>query len=171
MKMLRRWFRVAALAAGILGVAAEGRPAAAAATVGAGLRLVGTVVIEGGKSSALIGEGSGAFWVKEGEDVEPGLRLVEVQTDRVVLKAKDSDEELQMYIGGSPSRREKAAAPVAAEPPAAPPLVRPQKSPLDMTPKELDRLSEDIRADFERLRAERPPRPDRRRRRAWEDEE
>jgi hypothetical protein len=153
MRMLGRWFRVAVLAAGILVAAAEGRQAPVASAAATGTRLLGTVVSEGGESSALFGEETRFFWVQEGEEVQPGLRLVKVRTDRVVLKAEDSDEEIQTFIGGT-FRGWKTGAPALAGPP--PPVRR--KSPLEMSPEELRRLSEKIKAQFDRQRVARPPR-------------
>lgn len=155
MQILRRWFRVAALAVGIVGAAAIGWPTPAPAAAAAGDRLLGTVVGENVKSSALFGEGSGFFWVKEGEDVEPGLRLIEVDTDGVVLKEQTSGQDVRVLIGDTPSRAERAAPMATATAPAAPPVVR-RKNPADMSPEELRRLSEKIKARFERLRAASP---------------
>ncbi|MBI5018634.1 MAG: hypothetical protein HZB55_24535 [Deltaproteobacteria bacterium] len=62
--------------------------------------LTGTVVVEGGPSFAIFQPGDGLILVREGEEVVRGIRLLEVQHDRVVLE--EDSQRRELTLGGIP---------------------------------------------------------------------
>ena len=121
--------------------------------------LLGTAVGEGSDSYALFGIGDAFVWVKVGDELATGLQVIDVASDRVTVKQKSTGQEIQVDLGGGGSFGGRPMAPPppqVASPspqPAAPPReTRPQYTASDlrsMTPQQLDRVKEQIRADFE----------------------
>ena len=88
--------------------------------------LVGTALIEGGRSYALIESGNDLKLVREGDEVAPGARLVTVKTDRILVARGATTEEILLYPPESAARPA-----VAARRP--PPATRPQPTPEPAT--------------------------------------
>jgi general secretion pathway protein C len=82
----------AASATGLFGAAKQGPGAAAAGPI----RLMGVVAASGGRRghAVLRLDAKKTVAVPQGEEVEPGLRLVEIHADRVVLERDGARETL-----------------------------------------------------------------------------
>ena len=93
--------------------------------------VIGTVVLEGGRSFALVQSGSELKLVRENDDVAPGAKLAQVRHDRIVVdRGGGATEEFFLY----PPETEKVATRVRGGPaPAAP---RPPPPPAGDTPAE-----------------------------------
>lgn len=152
--VLRRWVAGGAAALALLAFVPSAAVAEAALPAGAVPPLIGTVVGEGGAAArALFGEGDAFSWVRVGQDVAPGVRLTDVQVDRVTLKEDRSGQEYQLLLGGSATAT--ASAPRAAPPPRSPRVSAPSsgREILSMSPAELRRRAEEIKEEFDRERA------------------
>lgn len=149
-----RWFWVASCAVFWLG----GQPLSAPAGQSADAipPLAGTVVGEGSHTQALFRAGDHFAWVKVGQLVATGFRLIEVRTDRVTVQEEGTDREIRIPLwddGSSTSRSQAPSGPKTKPPPRA---TRPKNRLAElraMTPRELERLNEEIKAKFERARA------------------
>jgi hypothetical protein len=114
-------------------------------------------VREGSGSQALFGARDHFFWVKVGTEVAAGLKLIDVRTDRVIFEEKGTGDEIEVLLRSdeAPTRRaaaqptRQAEAGPSPEPPKS--LAREVRS---MTPQELERLNEEIKAQFERGRTQ-----------------
>lgn len=107
-------------------------------------------------TQALFGAGDHFAWVKVGQQVTAGFRLIDVRAGSVTVKEEGTDREIQVFLwddGSSPTHSPPRASRRVKPPPRA---ARTKNRTLDvrsMTPRELDRLNADIKAKFERARA------------------
>ena len=82
------------------------------------MNVIGTVVLDAGRSFALIQFGSELKLVREGDDVAPGAKLAQVRHDRIVVdRGGGTTEEFFLY----PPEPDKTAARTRGAPAAAPP--------------------------------------------------
>jgi general secretion pathway protein C len=118
------------------------------------LRVVGTAVVEGGKSFALISSGAELKIVKENEEILPGALLSGVRTDRVLVQWRGRTEEFPLFesrtlraptvaSAGSPGARGRAF------PPAAPPPPPPPAAPAPPPPPPVDGGQDTVRQTSE----------------------
>jgi len=88
-------------------------PAMAGQVAGAG-ELIGTVLVDGGESFALFNRGSEFWKAREGEELADGSRLVQIQSDRIVVEQMGNRREILLFtFVGAPGR---SGAPGAAIP-------------------------------------------------------
>jgi len=95
--------------------------------------LVGTAVIDGGRSYALIESGNELKLVREGEEVAPEARLATVKTDRILVERRGATEVILLYppeTAGQPA--------VAARRLPAPARPQPTPEPESETVRQVD---------------------------------
>ena len=102
------------------------------------LKVVGTAVVEGGKSFALIAAGQDMRVVREKEEVVPGAVLTEVRSDRILVSWRGKIEEYPLF---EERRLARPAAPSPAAPvargrlrPAPPRAPEPSPAPVQTPP-------------------------------------
>lgn len=95
------------------------------------VKLVGTAVVAGGRSLAIVATGGDVRVVREGEDITPGATILEVRSDKILVRWRERTEEFALYearslspAGGRPARGRPAVglsrqARDPKEPPAA----------------------------------------------------
>lgn len=89
------------------------------------LKVIGTAVVQGGKSFALISSGPDLRVVKEKEEIVPGALLAEVRADRILVEWRGRTEEFSLFdskplrgaVAGAAARGRRT--PVTPERPAA----------------------------------------------------
>lgn len=85
------------------------------------ITLVGTAVLEGGRSFALIQSGQELKLIRVGDEVAPAAKLASVRQDRISVDRGDSMEEFLLYPPESDKATTKGRAPAAAPPQPPPP--------------------------------------------------
>lgn len=80
-----------------------------------GAALIGTVVVEGGRSFALLNYANSTWRLEEGEELDEGVRLKQVRADRIILESGGSTREICFDSGTSGGV--VAAAPAERPPP------------------------------------------------------
>jgi len=86
--------------------------------------LVGTAVIEGGRSYALIESSGDLKLIREGDEVAPEAKLVTVKADRILVERRGATEEILLYppeTAGQSAAATRRPAPVARRPPTPEP--------------------------------------------------
>ena len=91
--------------------------------------LIGTAVVEGGTSFALFQSASGTRFVREGDEIASGVRLVQVRRNRIDVERNGVHEEIR--IGSSQGARQQ---------------LRPGSNPAGSGIEKRARLIEDLRA-------------------------
>ncbi len=78
----------------------------------ADLRLVGTIVVKDGPSFALVHMGDRSLVVREGGEIDEGIRVARIQTDQMVIERQGLAPEVVPFYDDKPSAADLRAAEV-----------------------------------------------------------
>ncbi|GAB6063678.1 type II secretion system protein GspC [Deferrisoma palaeochoriense] len=84
------------------------------------LTLLGTVVVEGAPSFAVIQDGAEVKVVREGAEVAEGATLVQVLSDRVRIRRGGSEEEILLFQPKAQARADRSRRPPPSQPASEP---------------------------------------------------